>query len=301
MRLFIPILMLCSLYLAAQDKKAFIADEFNKIVDASSSVTKLAGDMKFTEGPVWYNGFLVFSDIPSNELKKWHNGKLTTFSNPSFNANGNCIDAEGRLITCEHGSRRVRRLEKNGVYTVLVERYKRRRLNSPNDVAVHKDGSIWFTDPTYGLKGKKKEQKGNYVYRFDPKTKKITALIEDFDMPNGICFSPDWKKVYVADSGKPKHIRVFEINDDGSLSAGKVFATIDKGAPDGICCDDDGRLYSTAGDGVRIYQTDGKEIGRILTPEAAANLCFGGDDRKTVFITARKSLYSIKLKVSGPY
>jgi len=165
---------------------------------------------------------------------------------------------------------------------------------------VKSDGTVWFTDPDYGLGQNPKEQPGNYVYRYDPKGKKATAVLKDFDKPNGIVFSPDEKKLYVADSGKPKHIRVFTVKSDGTLDEGKVFCTFDKGGPDGIRCDKDGRIWSSAGDGVHIFSEDGSLIGKILVPEAPANLCFGGSEGKTLFMTARKSLYSIPTSVAAP-
>ena len=276
--------------------------EFRKCVAADARVEKLAGDMGFTEGPAWHpDGFLVFSDIPNNELKKWtKDGGLTTFRKPSQNVNGNTIDLQGRLVSAEHSGRRVSVLEKDGTVKALVTEHDGKKFNSPNDVVVKSDGTVWFTDPPYGLpKGEKKEQEGNYVFRFDPKSKKTTIVIKDSDMPNGLVFSPDEKKFYVADSGAPKHIRAFDVNADGTVGEGKVFGKIDKGGPDGIRCDADGRVWSSAGDGVHIFAPDGSLIGKILTPEGPANLGFGGADGKTLFITARKSLYSIQVLV-GP-
>jgi gluconolactonase len=278
--------------------------EFRKVVAPEARLEKLATGMKFTEGPVWLaqdGGFLVFSDIPANELKKWtFAGGLTTFRNPSQNANGNTVDRAGRLISCEHSGRRVAVLEKNGTLQTLVDRHDGKRFNSPNDAVVKSDGTVWFTDPTYGLpRGEPKEQEGNFVFRFDPQTKVTTIVGRGFDMPNGLCFSPDEKKLYVADSGKPKHIRAFEVQSDGTLKGGEAFCQIDQGVPDGIRCDEAGRVYSSTGDGVQIFGPEGKLLGRILVPESPANLCFGGADGKTLFITAPTSLYSIPVKVKG--
>lgn len=209
-------------------------------------------------------------------------------------------------MTCEHSGRRVAVLEKDGMLRTVVDYFEGKKLNSPNDVVVKSDGTLWFTDPEYGLKTDPatkqrvgKEQPGNYVYRHDPKTGKTTAVVKDFVQPNGLAFSPDEKKLYVADSGTPRHIRVFAVAPDGTLSGGAVFCTIDKGGPDGIRVDRDGRVWSSAGDGVQIFAADGRRIGKILTPEAAANLCFGGSDGKTLFMTARKSLYSVPVLVTG--
>jgi gluconolactonase len=234
-------------------------------------------------------------------LKRWSEaGGLTTFRKPSQNVNGNTIDWQGRLVSAEHSGRRVSVAEKDGPVKTIVSSYDGKKFNSPNDVVVKSDGTIWFTDPPYGLpKGEAKEQEGNYVFRFDPKTGKTTVVIKDSNMPNGLVFSPDEKKLYVADSGEPKHIRVFEVKSDGTLDSGKVFCKIDKGGPDGIRCDADGRVWSSAGDGVHIFAPDGSLIGKILTPETPANLCFGGPDGKTLFITAQKSLYSIPVLVGA--
>ena len=288
----------------AADFEVRDAAEFQKVVAPGAKLERLATGMKFTEGPVWLKadgGCLVFSDIPSDELKKWSvKDGLTIFRKPSFNANGNTGDRRGRLISCEHTGRRVSRLESNGSWQTVVEQCGGRKFNSPNDAVVKSDGTIWFTDPPYGLPGgATKEQDGNYVFRFDPKTKATTVVIKDCDMPNGLCFSPDEKKLYVADSGKPHHIRVFDVQKDGTLSGGAVFGVIDQGVPDGIRCDAKGRVFSSAGDGVHIFAPDGKLIGKIPVPETPANLCFGGAGGKTLFITAQTSLYSIQLLTHG--
>lgn len=280
------------------------AEGFAAVVEPGARLEQLATGMQFTEGPVWVSregGFLVFSDIPANELKKWTpNDGLKVLRTPSGNANGNTLDRQGRIVCCEHSGRRVSRLEANGAWADVVKQFAGKRLNSPNDAAVKSDGTIWFTDPDYGLGGKLRELDGCYVFHFDPKSGSLAAVVKDFDKPNGICFSPDEKRLYIADSGKPHHIRVFDIVKDNGITGGLVFCTIDKGVPDGIRCDSDGRLYSSAGDGIHVFATDGKLLGKILVPETPANLCFGGADGKTLFITARKSLYSIRLKTKGP-
>ena len=295
--------------LCAAEIQADLPAEFARCVAADAKVSKLAGDMGFIEGPVWLkdSGRLIFSDIPNDELKQWTAaGGVTTFRRPSRNANGNTLDASGRLLTCEHSGRRVSVQDKGGNVTTLVDAFEGKKLNSPNDVVVRADGTIWFTDPEYGLKSnpetKKKEgkeQAGNFVYRHDPKSGRTTAVIRDFVQPNGLAFSPDGKKLYVADSGAPHHIRAFDVAADGTVSGGAVFCVIDKGGPDGIRVDRDGRVWSSAGDGVQVFAPDGRRLGKILVPEAPANLCFGGADGKTLFLTARKSLYSIPVLVTG--
>jgi gluconolactonase len=303
----LPLAVVASL--SAADVQSENAAELAKCVNAGATVAKLAGDMGFIEGPVWVpaSAALVFSDIPNDELKQWTaKGGVTTFRKPSRNANGNTLDLTGRLLTCEHTGRRVAVQDKSGSLTTLVDSFDGKKLNSPNDVVVKSDGTVWFTDPEYGLKNKPgtkekedKQQAGNYVFRHDPKTGKTTAVVKDFVQPNGLAFSPDEKKLYVADSGTPRHIRVFDVGADGTLTNGRVFCSIDKGGPDGIRVDKDGRVWSSAGDGVQVFAIDGSRIGRILVPEAPANLCFGGEDGKTLFMTARKSLYSVKVLVTG--
>ena len=274
------------------------------LVHAGAKLQKLAGDLKFTEGPVWIGrdgGYLVFSDIPADELKRWSmQGGLGTFRKPSHQANGNTLDREGRLVTCEHHARRVTRTEPDGQVTVLVDSFQGKKFNSPNDVVVRSDGTVWFTDPPYGTPhGAARELEKNYVFRLDPDTKRIAIVADDFDMPNGLCFAPDERTLYIADSGKPHHIRAFDVTGDGTLENGRTFCTIDAGAPDGIRCDERGNVWSTAGDGVHVFAPDGKLIGKIPVPETPANLCFGGEDGHTLFITARTSLYSIRVNARG--
>jgi gluconolactonase len=278
--------------------------EFQKLFVPDAKVEKLADGFKFVEGPAWLggaDGYLVFSDIPANQLKKWtRDGGVSTFRDPSRNANGNTRDGTGRLVTAEHTGRQISRTGLDGAVTTVVDRYDGKRFNSPNDVVVKSDGTFWFTDPPYGLPaGQEKEQAGNYVYRFSPVTQRVTVLATNFDMPNGLCFSPDETKLYVADSGRPHHIRVFEVTVDGTLGAGRVFCTIDKGGPDGIRCDEGGRIWSSSGDGAQIFAPDGSLIARILLPKGAANLCFGGKEGKTLFLTARDTLYAVETRVRG--
>ncbi len=227
--------------LHAADFDVRIADEFQKIVPADPQLKKLAGGMKFLEGPVWVprdGGYLIFSNIPDEQLKKWsdHDG-LTTYREHGNEPNGNCLDRQGRLVTCEGGARRVTLTEKDGAINVLAEQFEGKKFNSPNDVVVKSDGSIWFSDPDYGLGQKPREMDGLYIFRLDPKTKTMSIVVKDCDHPNGLCFSPDEKRLYVADSGKPHLIRVYSVEKNETLANSRVFCVIDKGVPDGIRCD----------------------------------------------------------------
>ena len=269
------------------------------LVDADAKVEKLAGDMKFLEGPVWISEkkTLVFSDIPNAKLMQWSkDGGLKEYRDTQ-NANGNVLDAEGRIVTCQHTGRNVVREEKDGKITVLVDSADGKKFNSPNDLAIKSDGSIWFTDPPYGLpKDAKKEQPGNDIYRLAPDGKTVTTISKEFNMPNGIVFSPDESHLYIADSGKPGRVGSFKVQENGTISNAEWWA---EGGADGIRVDEKGNLYTTAGDGVRIYSAEGKKLATISVPEVPANICFGGDDGKTLFITARTSLYSVPVKVPG--
>jgi gluconolactonase len=301
--------------LLAADFDVRDAGEFAKVIPTGAKVEKLAGGFQFIEGPVWISerrttisptavdarkvGYLVFSDIPANQLLKWSPGnKVETFRANSNQANGNTLDREGRLISCEHLTRRVTRAERGGETTVLADKSFGKKLNAPNDVVVKSDGTIYFTDPPYGGH-KDLEQERNYVFRIDPLIKDVQAVATVAENPNGLCFSPDESKLYVADSGKPREISVFNVEPDGRVHGRKPFAKLDNGAPDGIRCDSDGRVWSSAGDGIHVFSPDGKLIGKVLVPETAANLCFGGDDGKTLFITAKAGLYSVKTNVTG--
>ena len=273
------------------------AKAFAKLFPQNAKVERLATGMQFIEGPVWVakEKRLIFSDIPANELMQWTRAKgVETFRKPSNNTNGNTLDRQGNLLSAEHTAHRISRTLPDGKVESLVEQFEGKNLNSPNDVVVKSDGSIWFTDPDYGLGERKKLQAGNYVYRLDPKTKELTPMIRDFDKPNGLCFALGEKKLYVADSGAPKHIREFTVSADGkSVSGGEVFAKIDKGGPDGIRCDKAGNVWSSTGDGVQIFGADGHLIARVLLPEAGANVELGGG---MLFVTARKSLYVVPVR-----
>lgn len=275
------------------------ADHPASLIPPGAKVEKIISDRKFTEGPVWMNdkdgGHLVFSDIPNSTIHKWSSKDgLSILRHPSSQTNGNTLDNQGRLISCEHEGRRVVRTEADGSITILADSYNGHKLNSPNDAIVKSDGTIWFTDPPYGIDRKLVEQPHNFVFRLNPETHQLTAVVSDFDMPNGLCFSPDQRTLYVADSGSPHHIRSFKVFDDNTLSAGKIFATIDKGVPDGIRCDAAGNIWSSSGDGAQVFSPVGKLLLRIPVPETPANLSFGGPDGHTLFLTARSSVYSIQ-------
>ncbi|MCC7009546.1 MAG: SMP-30/gluconolactonase/LRE family protein [Acidobacteria bacterium] len=275
----------------------------SKLLAKNAAVRKLGGGLQFIEGPVWVaepaGGYLVFSDIPANELKRWDAaGGVRTFRAPSGNTNGNTLDREGRLLHAEH-SGRIARTERDGRIVTVLDAVDGRKLSSPNDVVVKSDGTIWFTDPTYGLAPRKQETAGNFVYRFDPATSRATAVVRDADQPNGLAFSPKEDVLYVADSGKPRSIRAFAVRPDGTLDQGRVLASITPGSPDGIRCDELGNVWTSSGDGVQVFSPNGVLIARVLLPESAANLAFGGPDGRTLFMTARTSLYAIDTLVRG--
>ncbi len=269
---------------------------------------------RWAEGPVWFNdlGCLVWSDIPNNRMLRWvpDQGVGVFRANSNF-ANGNTRDRQGRLVTCEHGGRRVTRTEPDGSITVVADSYRGRKLNSPNDVVVKSDGSIWFTDPNYGIlsdyegfKGEQ-EQDGCYVFRVDPASNELQVVADDFVKPNGLAFTPDESKLLVADSGfshdpnGPHHIRSFDVKESDFLSGGEVLVEVSPGVPDGFRFDDQGNLWSSSQDGVRVFDPHGNPLGRIKLPQMAANLTFGGPRNNRLFITATDTLYAIYVAVNG--
>jgi gluconolactonase len=306
----IPILVTLSL-LPGCSKGKIEATTLQDLMAPEAAVVKLVGDMMFTEGPVWLpkEKTLIFSDIPSAKLMEWNEKADLKLFRKSPNPNGNLLDREGRLLTCRHGARDIVRTEKDGDITVLCDSFEGKRLNSPNDVAVKSDGTLWFTDPPWGLPDyrKGKEQPENYVFRLDPKTKKVTVLLKGI-MPNGIAFSPDERHIYIADTGGTWHpdeslrelpatIAAYQVKADGTLNPEPVWKV--DGFCDGMCVDVLGNIYTTARAGITVLSPDGKVIGTIKVPESPSNCCFGGDDYKTLFITARTSLYSVELANSG--
>lgn len=276
---------------------------FREIIDADTPVEKVAGNFQFTEGPLWHpDGFLLFSDIPANTIYKWQpNNQIEVFRKPSGNANGNTFDREGRLITAEHSNRRVSRTEVDGQVVTLASEYQGKRLNSPNDLVVKSDGSIYFTDPPYGIKSEQQELDFFGVYRLGTDGT-LTLLVDDFVRPNGIAFSPDETQLYVNDS-QAGNIRVFDVKPDGNLANGRIFAAQKDpnkpGVPDGMKVDSKGNVYSTGPGGVWVFSPGGNLLGIIEVPEVPANLAWGDRDYQTLYLTARNSLYRVRLKIPG--
>lgn len=270
------------------------------ILADGAQLEALADGFRFIEGPVWMGSRLIFSDIPASELRTWSPADgVGLFRAPAHQANGNTLDRQGRLITCQHQSRTVTRTEHDGTVTVLAEMYDGKRLNSPNDVIVKSDGTIWFTDPTYGLGKAPQEQAQRWVFRMNADGSNLTPLVADAVQPNGLCLAPDEKKLYVVDSGsKPSVVRVYDVIDNAPID-GRIFCTIDQGVADGIRCDTDGRLYAACGDGVQVFATDGQRLGRILVPQVVTNCCFGDEDFQSLYMTGTKALYRIRLKTTG--
>ena len=278
------------------------------LIDADAELKQLGTGCEFTEGPVWHadGKFLLFSDIPANQMKKWTAEEgITNFRVPSGKSNGLTYDKQGRLVTCEHANRRVSRTEPDGTVVTIASHYEGKRLNSPNDVIVKSDGSIYFSDPPYGLTadyGVEGEQDLDFqgVYRLSPDGQTLTLLVDDFDRPNGLCFSPDESILYIDDTER-LHVRAFDVQPDGTIANGRIFAEEegDDGVPDGMKIDVHGNVYLTGPGGIWIFDTSGEHLGVLQTPERAANLGWGGDDWSTLFITASTSIYSIQCKVSG--
>lgn len=282
---------------------------FGAYVLANAPVKRLVTGFDWVEGPVWFGdlGCLLFSDIPNNRILRWTEEGLTTFRSPSNFANGHTRDRQGRLVSCEHGLRRVTRTDWDGSIAVLADGFDGKPLNSPNDVIVARDGGIWFSDPHYGImtdyEGFRAPQElPCSVYRIDP-SGRVAAMITDMACPNGLAFSPDESRLYVADTGRmfsedPRHIRVYDILDGRPVN-GRLFHAISPGCADGIRVDMDGNLWSSAADGVHCIAPDGHLMGKILVPELVSNICFGGRAKHRLFITATTSVYSVILNRKG--
>jgi gluconolactonase len=263
---------------------------------------RIASGFEFTEGPVWHpDGYLLFSDIPAARVYQWKpDGTVVVWRERSGNSNGLTLDRQGRLVACEHGNRRVSRTEENDVVLTVADRYDGKRLNSPNDVVVKSDGTIYFTDPPYGIEPDQREQPCNGVYRILADGT-LELVADDFERPNGLAFSPDEAVLYIDDSAR-RHVRAFDVQPDGTLANSRVIADMDHpqpGSPDGMKLDVEGHLYVTGATGVWVFEPDGTLLGVIVTPERPANCAWGGADRQTLYITARTSLYRIRTKVPG--
>jgi gluconolactonase len=280
-----------------------------------ASVERIAHGMRWAEGPVWFGDgrYLLWSDIPNNRMLKWEEetGAVSVFRKPSNFANGNTRDRQGRLITCEHGGRRVTRTEYDGTISVIADRHEGKQLNSPNDVVVKSDGSIWFTDPPFGLLGYyegylAKQELPMNVYRVDGGSGEMTVVEDGVNRPNGLCFSPDESTLYLVESSVPRNLYAYDVVDGGRRIANRrKHIDVGNGTPDGMRCDVDGNLWmgwgmgDAAVDGVNVYNPDGRLIGRINLPERCANLCFGGTYRNRLFMAASKSVYSLYVNTQG--
>jgi gluconolactonase len=287
---------------------------FGQLYAGHARIERLWTGARWCEGPAWFAAgrYLVWSDIPNNRMMRLvePSGEVSIFREHSNNSNGNTVDNQGRLVTCEHLARRVTMTDYDGKIVTLADKYRGKRLNSPNDVVVKSDGSIWFTDPAYGIDSdyegdrQTQEQDGCYVYRVDPRTGEVAAAVTDMVRPNGIAFSPDEQYLYVADTGishqpnGPKHIRKFKV-DGAQVSGGEVFADCTAGVFDGFRFDTEGRLWTSAADGVHVYAPDGAMLGKFLVPEIVANLTFGGTKRNRLYICGTTSIYSLFTFATG--
>lgn len=285
-------------------------ERFVDVVGADVRIEQVATGFGFTEGPVWDKARrrLIWSDMKHDHMRSWSSERgVETYRRPSNKANGNTYDPQGCLVSCEHATSRVVREERDGTLTVLASHWQGRELNSPNDIAVKSDGAIYFSDPTYG---RVREDVGILrplvldfcgVYRIGPSGSDLTLIAEDFEMPNGMCFSIDEKRLFINDTPR-LHIRVFDVQPDGSIANGRVFAeTIGQGEgrPDGMKLDRDGNLYCTGPGGVHVFDPNGRCLGVILTPERPTNMAWGEDDLGTLYITAQTSLYRVRVKTPG--
>ena len=290
---------------------------FRRLINGAARLEKLWTGCRWAEGPAYFPAgrYLIWSDIPNDRILRFDetDGGVSVFRQPANYSNGNTVDRQGRLVTCEHGGRRVTRTEIDGSITVLADRFGGKRFNSPNDVVVKSDGSIWFTDPPYGIdsdyEGHKSEAEigGNHLYRVDPASGAVTIAANDFVCPNGLAFSLDESILYVADTGAthvengPRHIRKFNVGAEGALSGGEVFAVCPDGEGffDGFRLDTEGRIWTSAGSGVLCYAPDGTLIGRVRVPEGVANVCFGGPKSNRLYICGTTSLYSVMVMGNG--
>jgi gluconolactonase len=292
-----------------------IDPRFRKLAFPNVHVETLWTGCRWAEGPAWFAAgrYLVWSDIPNDRMLRWDetDGSVSVFRQPAMNTNGHTVDPQGRLVSCEHRGRCISRTEHDGTRTVLASHFAGKRFNSPNDVVVKSDGSIWFTDPSYGIDSdyegdaSPREIGAQQVYRIDPATNAVSVVASDFVQPNGLAFSPDESLLYIVDTGVthvadgPHHERRFRVNANGTLSGGEVFATCPVGLYDGLRIDVHGNLWLSAGDGVHCHTADGALLGKVLIPETVANLCFGGAKRNRMFICGTTSLYAVYLNTRG--
>jgi gluconolactonase len=293
------------------DSFEVIDPRFRKLAFPNVHVEKLYTGCRWAEGPAWFAAgrYLVWSDIPNDRMLRWDetNGAVSVFRQPAMNTNGHTVDLQGRLVSCEHRGRCVSRTEHDGARTILAAHLDGKRFNSPNDVVVHSNGTIWFTDPSYGIDSAYEgdaapsEIGACQVYRLDPASGAITVVARDFVQPNGLAFSPDESVLYIVDTGAthvsngPHHVRRFQVRADGSLAGGEVFATCPVGLYDGLRVDAQGNLWLSAGDGVHCHASDGTLFGKIRIPETVANVCFGGAKLNRLFICGTTSLYAVYL------
>ena len=287
---------------------------FKRLFNGNANVDRLYTGCRWAEGPAWFAAgrYLVWSDIPNDRILRYDetSGYVSVFRQPCGNTNGHTVDRQGRLVSCEHSGRRVSRTEFDGSIITIVDKWQGKRLNSPNDVVVKSDGSIWFTDPAYGIESDYEGDKAEseigacHVYRVDPGTGEVDAVVTDMVRPNGLAFSTDESKLYVVDTGRthgdhhPAHMRVFTV-DGKKLKGGKVFADCTAGLFDGFRLDDQDNIWTSAGDGVHCYAPDGTLIGKVKVPEVVANVCFGGAKRNCLYIAGTTSLYMVRLMVNG--
>ena len=283
------------------------------IVSPTAVLIQLDDSSGHTEGPVYIpaDDSVIWSDVSGDRVRRWHQKAVTIWREPAHFQNGNALDLEGRIVACSHGDRAIVRQEHSGQWRILVDRYQGKQLNSPNDITVKSDGTLWFTDPPFGLSqpnqggGGDPELPGSYVFRFDPKNGDLDAVIKEMIRPNGLVFSPDESLLYVSDTSAYEdpdmyhHIRQYRVVEGRKVTNGQTFAVVSPGQPDGMCVDQRGNLFVSAQDGIQVYSPAGQYLGKMPVPEICANVTFGGVRRNRLFIAAGSSLYVIDLKTQG--
>jgi gluconolactonase len=289
-------------------------NRFLALINPDSRLKQLCSGARWAEGPIYFaeGDYLIWSDIKNNRMLRWSDKDgMSVYRAPANYTNGNYRDPQGRMVTCSHGARAIQRTEPDGTVVTLVDHYQGARLNSPNDLVVKSDGTIWFTDPPYGIIQPEEgyfaesELPGNFVYRFDPQTCELSIVVDDMDKPNGLAFSPDESILYVADSGRSHnpngnhHIRAYDVVNGKSTTNGRIFAIIDAGVPDGFRLDVHGYLFTSSADSIQVYDPSGQLMGKIMVPEVSANCTFGGPQKNRLFIAATSSIYAITLNTTG--